>query len=47
VEWLPCPIFKITSHAPGAVELMQVYAGEPRRTFEEWEAVLESDEPSS
>src|SRR5207248_301754 len=41
VQWLPCPIFKITAHAPGAVELMQAYAGETRKTFEEWEAVHE------
>jgi len=47
VEWLPCPIFKIETHASGAVALMQAYAGEPRRTFEEWEAVFESDEASS
>src|SRR5437870_4386738 len=38
VEWLPCPIFKIPSHAPGAVDLMQAYADHPRQTFEEWEA---------
>jgi Fe-S-cluster containining protein len=40
VEWLPCPIFKITSHAAGAVEVMQAYAGEERKTFEEWEEAL-------
>jgi Fe-S-cluster containining protein len=38
VEWLPCPIFKITTPAPGAVELMLAYAEQPRKTFEEWEA---------
>jgi Fe-S-cluster containining protein len=46
VEWLPCPIFKITSHAPDAVGLMQVYAGERRQTFEEWEAVFDCNEPA-
>lgn len=47
VEWLPCPIFKITTHAPGAVGLMQAYANEPRRTFEEWDAVLDCNESTS
>jgi putative zinc- or iron-chelating protein len=39
VEWLPCPIFKITTHASGAVAIMQAYGTEPRKTFEEWEAI--------
>jgi Fe-S-cluster containining protein len=43
VEWLPCPIARITHHAPGAVELMTSYAGLPRKTFEEWEPILASE----
>lgn len=38
VEWLPCPIFKVEKTVPGAVSLMQAYAGEPRKTFAEWAA---------
>jgi Putative zinc- or iron-chelating domain len=38
VEWLPCPIFKVGKVVPGAVSLMQAYAGEPRKTFAEWAA---------
>ena len=38
VEWLPCPIFKVEKVVPGAVPLMQAYAGEPRKTFAEWAA---------
>jgi Fe-S-cluster containining protein len=38
VEWLPCPIFKVEKVVPGAVELMQAYAGEPRKTFAQWAA---------
>jgi hypothetical protein len=38
VEWLPCPIFKVEKVVPGAVTLMQAYAGEPRQTFSEWAA---------
>jgi hypothetical protein len=38
VEWLPCPIFKVEKTVPGAVELMQAYAREPRKTFAEWAA---------
>jgi Fe-S-cluster containining protein len=36
VEWLPCPIFKVEKLVPGAIELMQSYAAEPRKTFAEW-----------
>ncbi len=36
VEWLPCPIFKIEKTVSGAVELMQAYAGQSRKTFGEW-----------
>jgi Fe-S-cluster containining protein len=38
VEWLPCPIFKVEKVVPGAVPLMQAYAGEPRKTFAAWAA---------
>jgi Fe-S-cluster containining protein len=38
VEWLPCPISKVEKIVPGAVPLMQAYAGEPRKTFAEWAA---------
>jgi len=36
VEWLPCPIEKVPHTLPGAVELMRLYATEPRHTYEEW-----------
>ena len=36
VEWLPCPIEKVTARAPGAVELMRRYAEAPQHTYEEW-----------
>jgi Fe-S-cluster containining protein len=38
VEWLPCPIAKVEKVVPGAVPLMQAYAGEPRKTFADWAA---------
>lgn len=38
VEWLPCPIGEVTKVESGAVELMQQYATEPRKTYEEWQA---------
>jgi len=39
VEWLPCPIEKVTHLVPTskALALMQAYSQEERRTFEEWE----------
>ncbi len=39
VEWLPCPIEKVTRIVPTekALALMKAYAEEERRTFEEWE----------
>jgi hypothetical protein len=36
VEWLPCPIGKIRQIVPGGPELMQRYASEPRKTYEDW-----------
>jgi Fe-S-cluster containining protein len=44
LEWMPCPISKVKKHAntPDALALMQVYAEEPRRTFEQWETANES-----
>jgi uncharacterized protein len=39
VEWLPCPIGKITRPVPGGVKLMQSYSQAPRRTYEEWTAL--------
>jgi len=35
-EWLPCPIGKVEQVASGAVEIMRLYATEPRKTYEEW-----------
>lgn len=39
VEWMPCPIQKVSKIAatPDALQLMQEYARHDRRTFEEWE----------
>ncbi len=39
VEWMPCPIEKVTRivHTPDALKLMGEYSQLERRTFEEWE----------
>lgn len=44
VEWLPCPIEKVTQIVPTekALALMSAYAKEERRTFEEWESLPRS-----
>jgi hypothetical protein len=36
VEWLPCPIQKITAPHPGGVDAMRRYGEAPLRTYEEW-----------
>lgn len=36
VEWLPCPIARVTTVAEGAVSVMQAYATQPRKTYDEW-----------
>jgi hypothetical protein len=36
VEWLPCPIQKITAPHPGGVETMRRYGEAPLKTYEEW-----------
>ncbi|MEP6755322.1 MAG: YkgJ family cysteine cluster protein [Chthonomonadales bacterium] len=38
VKWMPCPIEKVekTVNTSDALELMRLYAEEPRRTYEEW-----------
>jgi Fe-S-cluster containining protein len=36
VEWLPCPIEKITAAVPGGVDLMRRYGDAPQKTYEEW-----------
>jgi len=40
VEWMPCPIEKVTQivRTPDALDLMREYSRSERRTFEEWEA---------
>src|SRR5437016_5574131 len=40
VEWMPCPIEKITRtvDTPDALALMAEYAKQDRRTFEQWES---------
>jgi Fe-S-cluster containining protein len=39
VEWMPCPIQKVAKIAAtaDALQLMQAYAQQDRRTFEAWE----------
>ena len=39
VEWMPCPIEKVTGivHTPDALKLMGEYSQLERRTFEAWE----------
>lgn len=36
VEWLPCPIQKISAPAPNGPEIMRRYGEAPLRTYEEW-----------
>jgi Fe-S-cluster containining protein len=49
VEWLPCPISRITRVAPTslALQLMGAYAQHVRKTFEEWEALERRAMPGS
>ena len=46
VEWMPCPIERVTSPlpTPDALALMQSYARFERRTFAEWEEMQEKGE---
>ena len=36
VDWLPCPIQRITAPVAGGRETMLRYAEAPRKTYEEW-----------
>ena len=40
VEWLPCPIQKVTAPAAGGWEAMRRYGDAPQKTYEEWLAEL-------
>ena len=36
VEWLPCPIEKISGPVSGGVEAMRRYGSVPQKTYEDW-----------
>jgi len=41
VEWMPCPIGRISKTAPAEIslKLMRTYALNERKTYEEWESM--------
>ncbi|HZO87358.1 MAG TPA: YkgJ family cysteine cluster protein [Chthonomonadaceae bacterium] len=49
VEWMPCPIARVSRPIPtaDALALMRAYADCERRTFEEWEADPTATTPGS
>lgn len=42
VEWLPCPIQKVPSPAPGALAVMRRYTAAGAQSYEDWLAQVDS-----